>query len=344
LRAAELEGEGGENRLKRVLDFIVIGAQRCGTTSLFEYIRGHPELAVPPQKEMPYFSHGRPARSWEEYIDALFRSADPDARWGTITPQYMVGGLYRPAPDGDGDWGGTRIVPERIAERCPEARLVAILRDPVERARSHHQWASEAGWETRPFAEAIADLLTPEALANARARPGELTGYVTWGEYARILAGYFDVFPREQILVVYTSELKQNPARLLRRFFRFLGVPEHYQPPHLGTHHRATALVPRRSQGLKRRLDSAQAALARNTLTRGLLADRLLGRLAYHVDSLNRIHPRNEFPHVQVTPQDHAIPTDEIQLALRAHYEQNDRQLASLLGESPPWLGPAEVP
>ena len=134
--------------MKQVLDFIVIGAQRSGTTSLFEYMRGHPELAVPPEKEIPYFTHARHRLSWEEYIRRLFADADPGKRWGTVTPQYMVGGLTGRDLDTMVDRGNPRIVPERVRERCPDARLIAILRDPIERARSHHGWASEGGWES----------------------------------------------------------------------------------------------------------------------------------------------------------------------------------------------------
>ena len=96
--------------MKHVLDFIVVGAQRSGTTSLFAYLRQHPEIVVPAGKEVPYFTHARHQVSWEEYMRRLVGSADPDMRWGTVTPQYMVGGLYRPAWDADRDWGDPRAV------------------------------------------------------------------------------------------------------------------------------------------------------------------------------------------------------------------------------------------
>jgi len=327
--------------LKQVLDFIVIGAQKSGTTSLFEYMRGHPELAVPPEKEMPYFTHGRYRESWDEYMRRLFESADPGKRWGTVTPQYMFGGIQHPDPDTLADRGNPRIVPERIRERSAEARLIAILRDPIERAHSHHGWACEAGWESRPFEEAIADLLRPQALASARARPEERTGYITWGEYARILAGDFAVFPREQMLVVFTAELKHDPAAVMRRVFEFVGVAGDYVPPNLGTSYRPVAIVPRRFLGLKYAFDSAQSALARTALTHRLQLHRALGKVGYHVDTWNRIYSRNEFPHVQTTPQQARTLATEMRAALREHYEQDGRLLASMLGTVPPWLSEA---
>lgn len=329
------------NQLKQVLDFIVIGAQRSGTTSVFEYMRGHPELAVPPEKEIPYFTHARHPLSWEEYIRRLFADADPGKRWGTVTPQYMVGGLTGRDLDTMVDRGNPRIVPERVRERCPDARLIAILRDPIERARSHHGWASEGGWESRPFDEVIADLLRPQALTSARARPDERTGYVVWGEYGRILDGYFAVFPREQMLVVYMTELKQDPAEVMRRVFEFVGVAGEYSPPNLGAAYRATAASPRRFPALKRNLDSAQAAAARTAFARRLHVDRLLHKAAYHVDTWNRTHSRREFAHVQATPQERGTLGPDTRAALREHYEEDGRLLASMLGAPPPWLSEA---
>ena len=317
--------------MKHVLDFIVVGAQRSGTTSLFAYLREHPEIVVPAGKEVPYFTHARHQVSWEEYMRSLFAGADPGKRWGTVTPQYMVGGLTGPVPDTIADPGNPRNVPERIRERCPDARLIAILRDPIERACSHHDWACEVGWERRPFDQAIAEMLRPRALASARARPAERTGYISWGEYGRILAGYFEVFPREQLLAIYTAELKQDPAEVMRRVFEFVGVADDYVPPNLGAVYRATAAAPRRSPALKRALDSAQAATGRTALGRRLYVDRLLVKAAYRVDTWNRVYPRNAFAHVQATPREARGPSAATRAALREHYEQDGLLLASLL-------------
>ena len=80
--------------VKNTLDFIVIGAQKAGTTSLFEYLRGHPELSLPPDKEAPFFSSEEARRrGFEDYMRKAFAFADPSSKWGTVTPQYMVGGL-----------------------------------------------------------------------------------------------------------------------------------------------------------------------------------------------------------------------------------------------------------
>src|SRR5262249_10341775 len=82
---------------KEVLDFIVIGAQKSGTTTLFEYMRRHPELCLPVAKEVPYFSNDtRYREEWTTYLRKAFPFSDPECRWGTVTPQYMCGGILDP--------------------------------------------------------------------------------------------------------------------------------------------------------------------------------------------------------------------------------------------------------
>lgn len=327
--------------MKETLDFIVIGAQKAGTTSLFEHLRHHPEISLPPGKEAPYFSHDRIyTLGWASYMEkAAF--VDPERKWGTVSPHYMVGGVYEKAAlFADATYGyDVHTVPVRIYERLPDVRLIAILRDPVERARSHHRMALMEGLEQRSFETAIDELLCPGALEHSRRNPQETSGYITWGEYARILAGYFDVFSRQQILVVFTEELKLDPERLLSRVHEFIGVTADFVPPNLGTKYRAGATERRFSwmgpyaslspQGLQR-------AVSRNTATRAvwhtlpedgrLRLRRSYERFAYRVDLWNR---RGTI--------DGAEPTPAVLSRLRGHFAREGRQLTELLGGAAPW-------
>ena len=95
------------------LDFVIIGAQKSATTALFKYLEGHPDIEMPAAKEAPFFTAEHDSeQEWQEYTDTHF--SDVSKLWGKATPQYM--GDYR--------------VPERLAKHCPEAKLIAILRDP----------------------------------------------------------------------------------------------------------------------------------------------------------------------------------------------------------------------
>ncbi len=107
--------------MKQGLDFIVIGAQKSGTTTLFEYLRGHPELYLPPGKEAPFFSHEEVWKDgWGEYVRRNFPGAGEagDRLWGTVTPHYMYGALFDATPDLPAE-KAVRIVPERIAAHSP---------------------------------------------------------------------------------------------------------------------------------------------------------------------------------------------------------------------------------
>lgn len=327
--------------MKDTLDFVVIGAMKAGTTSLFEHLRRHPQLHLPASKEDPFFSHPAAyARGWDAYIERSFFRADPALKWGTVTGQYMVGGLWNELNSaGDANSCDERTVPLRIRERVPDARLIAILRDPVERARSYHRMALLNRWDDRPFEQAIDELLQPDALEDSRRHPRQTTGYVTWGEYGRILAGYFDVFPREQMLVTFTDELEQDPTRLLHRVYEFVGVRTDFVSDSIGVRYRVGATEQRvRLLGFQSPLNPwrIQRALAGNAVAKQLWhalpargrrrIDRVVARAAYEIDLWNR--------RAGADPVD----VDRVTLErLRAHYAPDTHRLAALLGTDPPW-------
>src|SRR5450755_2650628 len=182
-----------------VLDFVVIGAQKGGTTTLFEHLRGHPELCLPADKEAPFFN--RPelySKGVGQLFSTYFPRPLPTGRLlGTVTPQYMcIAGCA-----------------ERLADAFPACALVALLRDPVDRAYSHYRMAQRRGQETRTFDDAIAAMLSgPDALAAARASTALGGTYVAWGEYGRVLGEYLERFERERVLITYTSDLERDPA------------------------------------------------------------------------------------------------------------------------------------
>jgi Sulfotransferase family len=230
----------------RTLDFLVIGAQRSGTTSLWRHLGSHPEIHLPPSKEAPLFCDDRLlARGMAWYLGEYFATADPGRRWGTVSPHYMMG-----SPDAD--------VPEvarRIRAAVPDVKLIAILRDPIERAQSHHRMVVHRGRETRSFEEAALELLEPEMLERARREPPNVQPYLVQGEYGRILAAYLDLFPREQLHVQLTGSLEEDPARALRAIFAFLEVDDSHEPPEPHERHhrggRARRLDPDAERELK---------------------------------------------------------------------------------------------
>ena len=204
------------------IDFLIIGAQKSGTTSLFKYLVEHPSLYIPQEKELPYFSYDElNANGIDRFLDKYFPKAQNAQQWGTVTPQYM----YDP------------VVPDRIKFELPKVKLIAILRDPVERAISHYKMNVRRGDEKRPVDKAFHECLEVGSVNNARKLRGrskdEASCYLVWGEYGRILKRYFELFPPEQILCVQHKELASHPAIVVRAIFEFLGVDAEFLPCNL---------------------------------------------------------------------------------------------------------------
>lgn len=333
--------------MKETLDFIVIGAQKAGTTSLFEYLRHHPEISMPAGKEAPYFSHDAIYdRGWNDYM-AKATFVEDECKWGTVSPQYMIGGVYEPSSALSTKAGpyNEHTVPQRIRERLPDVRMVAILRDPIERAYSHYKMGVMDGFERRSFDQAVAGLLRPDSLSQSRGFPQETTGYVTWGEYGRILAGYFDVFSPEQILVVFTDELENTPEQLLLRIYDFLGVAPDFIPDNLGTKYRTSGTErrlpwmspykPLSPQGLQRAATRSQ--LVRSTWHRLPTSGRRKIKRgfeysAYRIDLWNR---RNRAGSDE--------PNDLTVNLLREHFAPDADRLAGLIGRTLPWYTQASA-
>jgi hypothetical protein len=204
------------------LEFLVIGAQKAGTTTLWQLLRDHPQLWLPETKEAPFFSHDEVyARGWDAYLERLEAPADGDLLRGTVTPHYMHG------------WHqvNTDMVASRIASRLPDVKLIALLRDPVERARSQHAMASARGRERRGIDQAVGESLHPEALRRARREPDDTNSYVVQGEYGRILGEYLNRFSRTALHLEYSHSLARTPIETVNRILRFLAVSLDYEPP-----------------------------------------------------------------------------------------------------------------
>ncbi len=212
----------------KTLDFLIIGAQKCATTTLFEQLRAHPEIVMPLEKEVPFFTRDdADAAGWRAFAERNFGT--PDHRlWGKATPQYLC----------DGE------AARRIAALMPDVKLVVILRDPIERSWSHYRMDRRRGTEQRPFADVVRDLLVPETAARNRTLPvpSHAHGYepesdfhVSWSEYGRALEPYLAHFRPEQLLVLYLEDLAADPAATFDRLLAFLGLEEGFRPPALGT-------------------------------------------------------------------------------------------------------------
>lgn len=196
------------------LDFVVIGAQKAGTTTLWELLRRRPDVWVPPAKELLYFSHEDVYRQGLEHVLKRHGAPDDDRLRGTVTPHYMHGWQHMT----------TARIAARMAADLPRLTIVALLRDPVQRALAQYAMARARGRDLRSLDEAIEAELEPGALRRGRTCAGDTNTYVVQGEYGRILSEYRSVFPPEQVHVELTTQLANDPDGVLRRILSFLGA------------------------------------------------------------------------------------------------------------------------
>jgi hypothetical protein len=207
---------------RRLPDFLVIGAPKAGTTALHAALAGHRQLYLSPVKEPKYYLCGDSpppgykgpgdAHSNQEWIwqrpryQALFDDAPTDALCGESTPFYLY----------------NRDARRRIATDIPDARLVAVLRDPVDRAYSNwmHLWVD--GLE--PCADVVEACAHEQERIDAGWAP--FWHYRGLGSYGRQLADLFEHFPREQVLLLRYRDLVDQPSETVDRVCRFLGVAD----------------------------------------------------------------------------------------------------------------------
>jgi hypothetical protein len=178
----------------RLPDFVVIGAMKCGTSSLRHYLALHPEVFVAEQSPDFFLEE----HNWPRGV-AWYRARFVDGArvCGEVSPRYTNAPFFAG-------------VPERMHAVLPDAKLLYVVRDPVERLVSHWMHARAYGREDRPFAEALRDL--------------EGNVYVGRSRYALQLAPFLARYPRARLLVLYQEDLWSRRGPAMRRVFAFLGV------------------------------------------------------------------------------------------------------------------------
>jgi Sulfotransferase domain len=195
--------------------FLIVGAQKAGTTSLHAYLSEHPSVLSPATKEVHFFDHDfHRGLSW--YRAHFERSTRPGRLGGESTPYY----LFHP------------LVPGRVAEALPDCRLIVVLRNPVDRAFSHHNHERALGFEDLDFERAIA--AEPGRLAGEEERLAadgryrsfahQHHSYLGRGRYAEQLERWLERFDRDRLLVLSAEDLFAEPARIVSEAQEFLGL------------------------------------------------------------------------------------------------------------------------
>ena len=199
-------------------DFLIVGGQRCGTTSLFNYILKHPHILRPIHKEIHYFdlNYGKSIGWYRSHFPISY------LRKGFITGEASPYYIFHPH------------ALRRIAETLPDVKLIVILRNPVDRAYSHYQYEVKLGIENLNFKEALDSenkrirrehekMLMDEYMNGFNHR--HFT-YVSRGCYFEQIKRLYEYFPEDQVIIVENGALLKEPLKVLESVFRFLDVKD----------------------------------------------------------------------------------------------------------------------
>jgi sulfotransferase family protein len=236
----------------RLPNFLIVGAPRCGTTSLSSYLSDHPDVFIAPQKEVHYFDYHH--RRGDDWYRAQFDGAGDHRLVGEASPRYM---FEEPAM-------------RRMAALLPDVKLVAILREPVSRAYSAYWFRRGLRGEEQSFEEAIEEELRPDFKPKSR-----LPLLLTASTYLPALERVCRFYPRSSLHVMLLEDLRVAPEAAFGSLCEFLGIDATVKPPKLGKPVNRTHRL--KSRGLYR-------AMIRYRLWR-----RLPFRLGYKIDDWNRV-------------------------------------------------------
>ena len=185
---------------KGMPDFLIIGAMKSGSTSLSQILTSHPDIFIPPEKELQYFSRDHKFNQGEEYYRNFFKNASNCQLIGEASTCYSR-------------WPHYPHATERIAKRLPNVKLIYLMRHPVERAYSHygHLMQERTMYQT-------GDILTFEEMVE---QDKEITNTSL---YMMQINRYLTTFSQKQMLFLTLDELKSSPTIFFQRVQDFLGI------------------------------------------------------------------------------------------------------------------------
>jgi hypothetical protein len=204
-----------------VPNFLIIGAARSGTSTLYRYLQSHPEIYLRPNKRPElhfFFKAAEYVKGFRYYEETWFPSSGNWRAVGEASTSYLFG------PD----------VPARIARDLPDVLLIAVLRNPIDRAFSNYWHSVRSGVETLDFGMAIAQE-TERTKAIEGTHLGELKpySYVARGLYHTQITNFLRFFDRSQLAIFTFEELCETPSLLLKEIYRRLGIASECLPPRL---------------------------------------------------------------------------------------------------------------
>ncbi len=303
-------------------NFFIIGAPKSGTTSLYDYLVGHPDVYMSPVKEPYYFSpdvEGGLRRRLhygadEDQYLALFADARGEKRLGEASTRYLV----------------SRVAPRYIKEFAPDARLIAMVRNPVDFVYAvHNERVSQGAEDVEDFEEALA--LDEERRRGERLPPGSNglgAVYRDKAMFGEQLARWLQVFDRSQILVIVFDDFARDTPGTFREVLEFLEVDPDYAPASFAASNPSHRI---RGGAVRALVRSAPARAVVHGLLPRLFGQGTTSRLSHrfwHSRLMRRANPR-------------APLSNELRRRLEAEFEADVTLLGELLSRDlrSEWFG-----
>jgi len=184
------------------LYFLGIGAQKAATSWIFKCLQEHPEISMPKNKEIHFFSNEENYLKGWDWYNTFFEKCDTNKKMGEFSVTYLC----------------NPIAPARIKEHFPDIKLIVSLRNPVDRSFSHFQHLISKKSITTESLE-VALKKYPAIIANSK--------------YGKALSEYLKYFDKEQILILKQEDIKSNPLDFIKKIYNFLEVSDDFQPAYV---------------------------------------------------------------------------------------------------------------
>jgi len=186
-------------------DFIIVGAQKCGTSTLHYSLSKHPNIFMSNPKELDFFDNDDNFKLGIEWYASFFEKCPLDSIAGEASPEYFH----------------CEQAAYRMAKLLPKVKIIILLRNPVDRAYSGYWHSVRIASETLPFNRAIK--IEAERIVN-NPYGMKFYSYISRGLYFKQIKTYFDLFGRSKIFIIISEEYFSNPAGTLKKISEFLGV------------------------------------------------------------------------------------------------------------------------
>ena len=210
--------------IRVIPDFLVIGAKRCGTTSLYQHLSEHPCISRSPRDNIGFFNENyHLGINWYKslfptvFYKKKMESKNKHCLFFDVTSTYME----------------EELTAKNVYEVNPNQKIIVILRNPVDRAYSHYHVSVKEKSEKRSFEDAVfeemnrikSERIIQNKNKNLRVFTPNNIHYLKKGFYALQLKSWFKIFPREQILVLSTEEFQEDQNLIYKKIFDFLNIP-----------------------------------------------------------------------------------------------------------------------